>query len=625
MTRLVAALLLLVAACTPPAKPKGGPPSFAEATRGLNAREGLVPTFVGDAEVKVLLPPPGGDGVSLRVIYVASLGAGLGSNPVGLDRGRTSDPVVLAFRVFGDRVLAVAENHAFIADTTDGDEQRAVRESFAESAIWSAKIEARGPRGLLVDLSSLVASDAVGVAERLKEAGQGDFRLDAERSVVDAAATLVFPTNLEAEAIVTFASDNPGSEVDATAPVAGAVTLRMHHSFVKLPDEGYTPRAPDPRMATWSFPYQNYAAPLNESLVREVAIRHRLTTDDEGQVVDPIVFYLDRGTPEPIRSALIEGASWWAEAFEEAGFPGGYRVELLPEGAHPLDARYNIIQWVHRQTRGWSYGNAIWDPRTGEIIKGIVSLGSLRLRHDRRIFEGLLGTAGTGSGAPNDPVELALARVRQLAAHEVGHCLGFPHNMGASQNRRSSVMDYPAPLIRPTSEGALDTSQAYAVGIGDWDKLAVEYLYREVPEGKDPEVFLDGIAARAASEGHTFVTDDHSRPISSAHARGSLWDNGDDPVAMLRETMRVRRIALDRFGPGNLTPGAPQSELRDVLVPVYLYHRYQVDAAAKLLGGYTWRYGVTGKAAPTPVEPVPQERQRAALAALLCPRSRPSG
>lgn len=586
-------------------------------TAGLTAQEGLFTTFADPARGRLLvrLPPPNADGDALRVLYLASLGAGLGSNPVGLDRGITTEPVVLAFRVVAGNVLAVAENHAFVADSDDPDERRAVRESFAESVLWAGPAAAVDDEGVLVDLSSFVARDALGVAARLKRREQGSFTLDANRSVVDAGATLVFPDNVETEAILTFASDTPGDEVRSTTPVPEALTLRVHHSFLRLPDDGYTPRLADPRMPAVPFPVRDYAASLDEPIEKRLVLRFRLQTGDDGKVREPIVFYVDRGAPEPIRSALVEGASWWADAFEAAGYPGGYRVEVLPEGAHPLDARYNVIQWAHRETRGWSYGNPVADPRTGEIVVGRVTLGSLRLRQDRMIFEGLLGTEATGTGAPDDPIVLALARVRQLAAHEVGHCLGFLHNMAASTNDRASVMDYPAPWIRPNADGTLDTSQAYAVGIGPWDRIAVEYSYREVPEGADEAAFLDAIARKPGQMGLSFVTDPHSRPVSAAHPAGNVWDNGADPVAMLDETMQVRRIALDQFGPRNLRAGRSLSELHDVLVPVYLYHRYQLNAAAKLIGGATWRYGVRGE--PVRLDPVPADRQRAALASLL--------
>ncbi|MGF1455787.1 MAG: zinc-dependent metalloprotease, partial [Alphaproteobacteria bacterium] len=397
-----------------------------------------------------------------------------------------------------------------------------------------------------------------------------------------------------------------------------------HPSFIGLPDYDYPPRPADPRVVNISIPLTDYAAGLDEPLTRRYAIRHRLQkTNPEAErspAKKPIIFYVDPGAPDPVRDALIEGASWWAEAFEAAGFEDGYQVKVLPEGAHPLDARYNVINWVHRQTRGWSYGRPIIDPRTGEIVKAVITLGSLRVRHDRRIFEGLLDARRTGTGGPDDPIEIALARLRQLSAHEVGHGLGFVHNMAASADGRASVMDYPAPLVGLAGEG-LDFSKAYDTGIGEWDKATVAYVYREMPEGAGGAMALNAMA-REARATHLFVADAHARPVSGAHPQGSVWDNGADAVAELKTVLEVRRRALRDFGLDNLPQGAPISQLREVLVPIYLYHRYQMAAAAKAIGGLTFSYGVAGGndrsgTGADAMAPVPAAQQMAALDTLL--------
>ncbi len=333
---------------------------------------------------------------------------------------------------------------------------------------------------------------------------------------------------------------------------------------------------------------------------------------------EPIVYYVERGAPEPILSALIEGARWWAEAFEAAGFDDAFRVELLPEGAHPLDVRYDVIQWVHRATRGWSYGGGIVDPRTGEVIKGHVTLGSLRVRHDRLLFEVLLGADKTGTGASDDPVELALARIRQLSAHEVGHTLGFEHNFAASTYLgRASVMDYPAPLVRLAGE-RLDVSDAYAVGIGAWDVQAVRYAYTEFAPGVDEAGGLDAILRMSAAQSLHFLGDEDARPPGAAHPLANLWDNGSDPVAELERTRAVRRFALTRFGTANLALGRPLAELQEVLAPLYFHHRYQLEAALKVVGGLYYVHSAHGAGEQGARSPAADEQRRALDQVLEC-------
>ncbi|HVR96620.1 MAG TPA: zinc-dependent metalloprotease [Thermoanaerobaculia bacterium] len=318
-----------------------------------------------------------------------------------------------------------------------------------------------------------------------------------------------------------------------------------------------------------------------------------------------------------MRSALVEGAGWWRQAFEQAGLIDAYRVELLPPGAHPLDARYNVVQWVHRSTRGWSYGGGVIDPRTGEILKGHVTLGSLRVRQDRLLFEGLTDAERSGKGGPDDPVQLALARIRQLAAHEVGHALGLNHNFaGSTYGGRASVMDYPAPLVGITDKGELDFSAAYAVGMGEWDLHAIRYAYSQFPPGVEEPWALDAILREGIGRGLLFITDEDARPLGSAHPRAHLWDNGGDPVEGLRHALAVRKIALGRFGEKNLAAGRPLALLQEVLVPVYYHHRYQLEAATKVVGGLDYTYAVRGDRQPA-AKPADAAWQRRALDALF--------
>jgi Met-zincin/Domain of unknown function (DUF5117) len=572
--------------------------SFNEAIEGLDQAAGLMSVYSDQDKGRVLVafPPAGDDGISVRVIYAEYLRAGLGSNPVGLDRSQQGVNYVLAFHRMGSKLVAEVENTAYRALTDNLLEQGSVRQSFAASVIWVGEIAAEADDGrLLVDISSFLLRDVHGIAQRLEDREQGKFALSTDLSFVDPSAALVFPENIELESILTFTSSDPGDEVDATTPEPRNLSIRMHHSFIQLPDDGYTPRQYDPRAGGIGMGFQNYAAGLDESIHESYAIRHRLQKTDPNaavsDVVEPIVYYVDSGAPENIKEALIEGASWWADAFEAAGFKNAFRVEALPEGVNPLDARYNIINWVHRQTRGWSYGGSVVDPRTGEIIKGNVLLGSLRVRQDRMIYEGLVGVDLTGSGAPGDPVEVALARIRQLSAHEVGHTLGFTHNMAASTVfDRSSVMDYPAPRVGFNTDGSIDLSEAYAVGMGVWDDFTVKWLYSEFSEGTDEAEALDAIVDDGYAAGLRFVADRHSRPFGTANPYGALWDTGSDPVASLYNQMNVRAAALDNFGEGNIQPGVPLSELRNVIVPVYLFHRYQMQAAAKSIGGMYFGY-----------------------------------
>lgn len=595
-----------------------------EAVEGATRKAGFFDIYVDDARGKVLaaFPEPDNDGVALRFIYATGLTAGLGSNPIGLDRGAFDSGVIVAFRRVGDKMIAEQENWRYRASADRDLEKRAVRESFARSFFWAGDIlETAEDGSALVDLSSFLTRDHLGVVASIKRHPKGgDFAIAADRSMPDTRAAFAFPDNVELDAFLTLTSAKPGSEVAATAADGRAVTLVQHHSFVRLPEEGFVSRPFDPRTGGIEIAHYDFSAPLDAPIIQRYARRFRLEREDpsaaSGPVKEPIVFYVDPGAPDEIRDALIEGASWWAEAFEAAGFEDAYRVELLPDDAHPFDIRYNMIQWTHRQTRGWSYGGGVSDPRTGEMLKANVILGSQRVRQDRMIFEGLAGAEKSGTGADDDPVQIALARIRQLSAHEVGHTLGFAHNFAASSNDRASVMDYPAPYVRPTEEGGLDFSTAYGIGVGAWDRYAAKWLYAQIPEDADEAAELEKIVAEGAAAGLRFVGDREARSVGTGHPYGAVWDNGGDPVATLIETMRVREIALRNFGVRSLREGQPVSDLRKVIVPIYLYHRYQVAAAAKMIGGVEFGYGVKGDGSDV-AKPVAPERQRAALQALI--------
>lgn len=612
-------------------KSSHGPlPGMAKMTTGLDKREGLLTFYADRQRGKIWLevpPAKGPRGEVASYLFQEGLITGLGSNPVGLDRGQLGDTRIVTLRRVGGRVLVEQPNLKFRALTEDPAERQAVRESFATSVLWGGEIAAMEPDGrALVDFTSFLVRDAHDIATRMKTAGQGSWSLDAKRSAADLEDCLAFPENLEFEVLLTYQSSEPGPLVRATVPAAGSVTLVQHYSFVRLPNignGGYKPRRFDPRAGYFGVEFLNYAAPLGEPIETRWLSRHRLEKVDptaRSRVKKPIVYYVDNAAPEPVRSALIEGVSWWKEAFDKAGFIDAFEVKVLPKDAHPLDVRYNVVQWVHRSTRGWSYGGGVIDPRTGEILKGHVTLGSLRVRQDRLIFEGLAGVDKTGTGAPDDPIQLSLARIRQLGAHEVGHSLGLSHNFAASTYGRASVMDYPAPMVGISADGKLDFSKVYGVGVGAWDDQAIRFGYSEFSPGTDEPKALDAMVRDGLARHLIYLTDQDARPEGSASPLAHLWDNsgdnGADAAEGLRHELAVRRIALAHFGEHNIAPGQPLSLLQEVLVPVYYHHRYELEAASKMVGGLQYTYALRGDGQP-PSKPVPAADQRRALAAVL--------
>jgi len=605
----------------PAARPPQQPPlpSIAEKVAGARSLPGFFHLYWDDKDGKLWLEI---DRWHSEFLYQSGLASGVGSNDIGLDRGQLGATRVVRFERVGPRVLLVQANLDYRAVSNDPDEQRAVRESFAESALWGFTVAAQSDGRALVDATEFFLRDAHDIPATLKRTGQGAFHVDASRSALALDRTRSFPRNTEVEATLTFAGDEPGDWVKQVTPTPGAVTVREHHSLVALPPAGFKPRAHDPRSSFFDLSYQDYATPLTAPLVQRWTARHRLAKKDPSAAVSdpvaPIVYYLDRGAPEPIRSALLDGARWWNQAFEAAGYRNAFRVELLPEGADPMDLRYNVIQWVHRATRGWSYGATVVDPRTGEILKGHVTLGSLRVRQDFLIAEGLLAPypGGTQASGVAQAQALALARLRQLAAHEVGHTLGLMHNFASSTLGRASVMDYPPPVVTLGPDGAPDVSSAYATGIGAWDKLAITWGYQDYPSGSDERAAGDRLLVDAFAAGQRFLTDQDARPAGSSSSLAHLWDSGASAVDELGRVMRVRAAALARFGEANLRAGAPLATLEDVLVPLYLMHRYQVEAASKLVGGVDYSFALRGDG-QLATRPVPAAEQRRALAAVL--------
>jgi len=615
---------LLLAGATAQAReaiPTGSASNEAGSGAQIVRRDGLLPVRLDLAKGRIVisLPPADSDGVNGRFLYMTTLKTGLGSGDLPVDAGGASRIKVLVFRRIADKVVAEYENPQFTALGGSSDEQRAVHDSFAVSTAWVGKVDSVASDGrVLVDISGFLISDAMGISGELSAGGEKGYRLAPELSVADPAAVKVFPENIEFEARQTFISDAPGPNVSDVTPDPRQITVTVQHSLIKLPGPGFKPRGFDPRSGGSDILIYNFAAPLDRGVRMRLAERFRLEKTDPAAALSPvkkpIVFYLDRGTPEPMRTALLEGARWWTQAFEAAGFKDAFRVEMLPEGADPMDVRYSVIHWVGRGTRGPSWGQSISDPRTGEIIKGSIRLAALRVRQDMLFYEALAGADQDDTGGPNDPVRLSVARLRALAAHEVGHGLGFSHNFGASSLGRTSVMDYYPPRIRLTN-GRIDLSDDFNAGLGDWDRFMVDWLYGEVPAGPAGEAILAG-KAKAAAETLRFVKDADADDPGSGHAFGAEWDEGGDPIAELNRKLAVRRVALDQFGERALHPGEALEVLRRKFVPVYLLHRNQAVAVTKLIGGVDYGYGVKGDRNAAAVM-TPPERQRAAIAALM--------
>lgn len=551
-------------------------------------------------------------------LYINSLAAGVGSNDIGLDRAKPGRTRVVRFVRRGPRALLIESNTRYRAVSDNASEVRSVDDAFARSVLAGFDIIAEHDGSALIDLSPLMYADVFDVAGDLARTKQGTYTLDSQRSAVHLPGCGSFPDNTELEVLLTFQGTPAGAHIRSVTPDPRAVSVRQHHSFVRLPDDQYRPRAFDPRAGFWPTIYQDYATPIGTPLTQRVIRRHRLIKRDPeaaiSEPVEPLVYYIDRGIPEPIRSALIDGALWWNEAFEAAGFKNALRVAPLPEEANPMDIRYNTIQWVHRSTRGWSYGYGVIDPRTGEIIKGHVMLGSLRVRQDYLIASGLLRPYETGTPASPEMETLALARLRQLSAHEVGHTLGLLHNFAASTDARASVMDYPHPLITLSeNDGSIDMSSAYTEGIGAWDRHAIRYGYTPFPDDVDESAALQALLADTTLR---FISDEDARPPWKAHPDANLWDNGNDAVAELQRIMTVRQHALDNFGVHNIPEGAPMATLEEALVPLYFAHRYQIQAAATSIGGLRYEYNVRGDGRRGPTM-VAGSAQRAALEALI--------
>lgn len=587
-------------------------------TSGMQKKEGYFDFYYDQKEDKVYIEI---DTFNVEFLYMVGLPAGVGSNDIGLDRGQLGSDHVVYFERRGPKVLLVEPNYDYRAISDNEQEIKAVTDAFAKSIHWGFKIVAEENGRVLVDATDFLIRDGHGVASSLKRSNQGSYSLDKGRSAFYMERTKNFPENSEFEVILTFKGTPQGRYIRSVTPTASAVTVRQHYSFVQLPDSNYKPRKYDPRYGFYGISYADYATPISEPLVKRYLARHRLVKKDPdaqmSEAVEPIIYYLDPGTPEPIRSALLEGASWWNQAFEAAGFKDGFQVKVLPEEADPMDVRYNVINWVHRSTRGWSYGSTVVDPRTGEIIKGHVTLGSLRVRQDFLIAEGLIAPYEDGKTVPPEMEAMALARLRQLSAHEVGHTIGLRHNYSSSMDGRASVMDYPHPMVTLNDAGEIDLSNAYDTDIGEWDKATITFGYAQFPNGSNEEEELNKIYKDVyQNQKLTFISDSDARPQGGAHPRAHLWDNGTNASDELNRVMEIRRVALNNFGDNNIREGVAYNYLEEVLVPTYFFPRYQVEAAVKIIGGLDYTYALRGDE-QIPTSMIPAAEQNKALDAVL--------
>jgi hypothetical protein len=579
----------------------------------MERRAGFIPIYLDEKQGKLFLEIPRD---SMRVLAFFLQSTGLGSNPIGIDRGANGPDQVARFDRSGDRVLVVFENWNYRGESSrDPGLATTVAESFPSSTVAALPLLAAEDGRLLVDATDFVYRDWLDVSGTLARSNEGNYALARDRSSVDPAFTKAFPENTEIDVALTYAAQGrPGETVSSIVPDGRAFTLRQHISFVQLPEAGYRPRVLDPRVGFFGITFKDYAQPIQGSLEQRWISRHRLErvnpNDPASGFKKPIIYYIDPGIPEPLRTATVQGARFWEEAFNRAGLPGGFKVEMLPAGADLMDARYNAVMWVNRNERGWSFGGSQGDPRTGQIVKGVAHLDSHRNRTDYNIYAALVGAAPAAADTA-----FVLARVRQVTAHEIGHTLGMAHNYIASTYERGSVMDYPAPRVRLNAAGQIDLSAAYDRGPGAYDVWAIRWAYGIFPPATERDS-LAAIVREGLQKGYLFLSDNDARPDFASDPRVNLWDDAATELEFLRHQTDVRRVAMSRFGLANLRPGEPVSLLQERFAPLYFFHRFALNSTTKAIGGLEYSNALAGDGQQAS-RPVSALRQRQALAALV--------
>lgn len=606
-------------------------------TAGLTKRDGFLPYYWDEKKGEILfeLAPSALTG---EFLYFTGLGSGVGSTELFADRSTFGSASVCHFRRVGMRVLVIEENTSFRAENGNAELKHSVESSFPTSVLAALSVEAESEGILLVNANSLLLRDAVDLLSELRrptqaiggamvrtEASNANWHLDETRSVFDLEHTASFPLNTEIETLLTFTSD---SESNLNQPDPHSLSLREHHSFVALPQLGYEPREQDPRVGFFTAGFLDFSQPYDRPLARYLTSRWRLRKKDPNvalsEPVKPIVFYLDRAMPEPVRSAARRGALWWNAAFEQAGFKDALRIEDLPEGADPLDVRFATIQWTNRSGRGWSVGQVHADPRTGEIIHAVVQLDSHRMRTVNNYWESLI-PSGRDAAEPSldafaafdnlDPQtsegQVMTNRLALLACHEMGHALGLEHNFVASTFGRGSVMDYFAPRVHVRPNGTADLSDAYMQGVGSYDRFAIEWGYSQGEPEASPEqerARLDAIVKGSIAK--DIVWGNYEDP------RWNAYDDGPDPVTWLKEVVPVRDALLAHYGPQMLRAGEPNSMLASRFPLVYLFHRYALAAAINVVGGAKVPPSLAGDG-QQPVNVWPAHSQNEAIQLLL--------